>query len=190
MSEKMFSKRFNVGSSAVVELIIGDISCVESDVIVNAANSSLLGGLGVDGAIHSKGGSSILEQCKKLRATLWPDGLPTGYAALTSAGNLRAKYVIHTVGPVWRGGLQGEADLLKQAYWNTLKLAASQGVKSVAFPSISTGAYGYPPEEASYIALKTIKKFFEKETSIEKVHMVLFSEQNFNIYLCAAKQIF
>jgi O-acetyl-ADP-ribose deacetylase (regulator of RNase III) len=181
---------FKVGSVAVVELVIGDISCVEADVIVNAANSSLLGGLGVDGAIHSRGGSEILEQCKKLRATVWPDGLPTGCAAITSAGNLKAKYVIHTVGPIWRGGLQGEAELLKLAYWNSLKLAASHAIKTVAFPSISTGAYGYPVKEASSVALKTIKKFFEKETSIEKVYMVLFSEQNFNIYLDAAKQFF
>jgi len=181
---------FKSGSATMVQLVIGDITDMTADVIVNAANSTLLGGLGVDGAIHSKGGPKILEECKKIRATTWPDGLPTGYAAITLGGNLKAKYVIHTVGPIWHGGLQGEADLLKQAYRNSLKLAVSYGAKTVAFPSISTGAYGYPLKEASYIALKTIKDFVEKDSSLEKVYLILFSEQIFNIYLAASKQIF
>jgi O-acetyl-ADP-ribose deacetylase (regulator of RNase III) len=180
---------FRIGSS-VLQLVIGDIADVEVDVVVNAANSTLLGGLGVDGAIHGRGGSKILEECKKIRATVWPDGLPTGCAVITCGGNLKARYVIHTVGPVWRGGLQGEADLLKQAYRNSLKLAVSHGVKTVAFPSISTGAYGYPSEEASQVALKAIKNFLEKENKPEKVCLVLFTEQIFNTYLSAAKQIF
>ncbi|MCL1977479.1 MAG: O-acetyl-ADP-ribose deacetylase [Candidatus Bathyarchaeota archaeon] len=180
---------FKVGF-AVVQLIIGDITDMETDVVVNAANSTLLGGLGVDGAIHSKGGSKILEECKKIRTTTWPDGLPTGCAVITSGGNLKAKYVIHTVGPVWHGGFQGEADLLKQAYWNSLKLAVANGLKTVAFPSISTGAYRYPLEEASRVALKTIKNFLEKENKLEKVSIVLFTEQVLNVYLAAAKQIF
>jgi O-acetyl-ADP-ribose deacetylase (regulator of RNase III) len=180
---------FKVGK-AIVQLIVGDITDVEADAIVNAANSTLLGGMGVDGAIHSKGGPKILEECKRIRATSWPDGLPTGYAVITSGGNLKAKHVIHTVGPVWHGGLQGEADLLKQAYRNSMKLAVANGLKTVAFPSISTGAYDYPVEEASKVAVKTIKNFLENDKSLEKVVMVLFSEQVFNIYLTAAKQVF
>ncbi|MDR2719800.1 MAG: O-acetyl-ADP-ribose deacetylase [Nitrososphaerota archaeon] len=181
---------FKVGS-AVVQLKMGDITDMDTDVIVNAANSSLLGGLGVDGAIHSRGGVKILEECKRIRASVWPDGLPTGYAVITLGGNLAAKHVIHTVGPIWHGGLQGEDALLKQAYRNSLKLAESRGLKTIAFPSISTGAYGYPIEEASQVALKTIKNFLEKETiNIEKVVMVLFTEPTFSAYLTTAKQIF
>ncbi|MCL2641920.1 MAG: O-acetyl-ADP-ribose deacetylase [Candidatus Bathyarchaeota archaeon] len=180
---------FKVGS-AVVQLIVGDITDMEVDVVVNAANSTLLGGLGVDGAIHSKGGCEILEECKKIRSTIWPDGLPTGYAVITLGGNLRAKWVIHTVGPVWHGGLQGEAELLKQAYRNSLKLAVAKGLKTVAFPSISTGAYRYPAEEASQVAFRVMKNFLEKEQSVEKVVMVLYTEQLFEVYLTAAKQIF
>jgi O-acetyl-ADP-ribose deacetylase (regulator of RNase III) len=187
MDEKMVE--FKIGS-AVLQLIVGDVTDMETDAIVNAANSTLLGGLGVDGAIHSKGGPKILDECKKLRATIWPDGLPTGCVAITFGGNLKARHVIHTVGPIWRGGLQGEEYLLRQAYWNSLKLAVSKGFKTIAFPSISTGAYGYPIKEASYVALKTIKNFFEKESTLEKVYLVLFSEQNFSIYLAAARQIF
>lgn len=175
---------------AIVELTLGDITDIEADAIVNAANSTLMGGLGVDGAIHSKGGHKILEECKKIRATTWPDGLPTGYAVITSGGNLKAKHVIHTVGPVWHGGLQGEADLLRQAYRNSLKLAVSTGLKTIAFPSISTGAYGYPTREACKVAFKTIKGFLENEDKLEKVSMILFSERDFNIYLKAAKEFF
>ena len=139
---------FKVGN-AKLELIKSDITEVEADAIVNAANSTLLGGGGVDGAIHLKGGPKILAECKRIRETEWPDGLPTGKAIITSGGNLKAKHVIHTVGPVWLGGFHVEAELLKQAYRNTLKLAVSKGLKTIAFPSISTGAYSYPIEEAS-----------------------------------------
>ena len=166
---------FKVGS-ATLELIKGDITDVEADAIVNAANSTLLGGGGVDGAIHRKGGPKILEECKLIRATEWPDGLPTGKAVMTSGGNLKAKHVIHTVGPVWMGGFHVEAELLKQAYRNTLKLAVSKGLRTIAFPSISTGAYGYPIEEASRVALGTVKAFLENEDKLEKVTFVLFSE--------------
>ena len=134
---------FQVGK-AILQLIKGDITDVEADAIVNAANSSLMGGGGVDGAIHRKGGSKILEECRRIRATEWPDGLPTGKAVITSGGNLKAKHVIHTVGPVWLGGFHVEAELLKQAYKNSLRLAVAKGLKTIAFPSISTGAYGYP----------------------------------------------
>ncbi len=174
---------------ATLQLIKGDITDIETDAIVNAANSSLLGGGGVDGAIHNKGGPKILEECKLIRATEWPDGLPTGKAVITSGGNLKAKYVIHTVGPVWLGGFHVEAELLKQAYKNSLKLAVAKGIKSIAFPSISTGAYGYPIEEASHVALKTVKDFLEKEDKLEKVIFVLFSDRDFEIYLETAKSI-
>ena len=179
---------FHVGN-ATLQLIKGDITDVEADAIVNAANSTLLGGGGVDGAIHRKGGPKILEECKRIRATEWPDGLPTGKAVITSGGNLKAKHVIHTVGPVWLGGFHVEAELLKQAYKNSLRLAVARGLKTIAFPSISTGAYGYPTEEASRIAVKTVKDFLEKEDKLEKVIFVLFSERDFEIYLEAVKSI-
>lgn len=179
---------FQVGN-AKLELIKGDITDVEADAIVNAANSTLLGGGGVDGAIHRKGGPKILEECKLIRATEWPDGLPTGKAVITSGGNLKAKHVIHTVGPVWLGGFHVEAELLKQAYRNTLKLAVAKGLKTIAFPSISTGAYGYPIEEASRIAVAAVKAFLEKEDRIERVIFVLFSERDFEVYLKAVKNL-
>jgi O-acetyl-ADP-ribose deacetylase (regulator of RNase III) len=179
---------FKVGT-ALLQLIKSDITNVEADAIVNAANSSLLGGGGVDGAIHRKGGPKILEECKRIRVTEWPDGLPTGKAVITSAGNLKAKHVIHTVGPVWLGGFHVEAELLKQAYRNSLKLAVAKGIKSIAFPSISTGAYGYPIEEASLIAVKTIKDFLEKIDKLERVIFVLFSEADFQVYAGTAKSI-
>jgi O-acetyl-ADP-ribose deacetylase (regulator of RNase III) len=179
---------FHVGN-AIVQLIKGDITDIGADAIVNAANSTLMGGGGVDGAIHNKGGTKILEECKRIRATEWPDGLPTGKAVITSGGNLQAKYVIHTVGPVWLGGFHVEAELLKQAYRNSLKLAVTKGIRSIAFPSISTGAYNYPIEEASHIALKTVKEFLEKDDRLEKVIFVLFSERDLEMYLDAAKSI-
>ena len=179
---------FKVGN-ARIQLIRGDITEVEVDAIVNAANSTLLGGRGVDGAIHRKGGPKILEECKLIRATQWPDGLPTGKAVLTSGGNLKAKYVIHTVGPIWLGGFHVESELLKQAYRNSLKLAVQNGIKTIAFPSISTGAYGYPIEEASRVAVGSVKKFLEKEDKIKKVTFVLFSDLDFAVYLRALKDI-
>jgi O-acetyl-ADP-ribose deacetylase (regulator of RNase III) len=179
---------FKVGK-ATLQLVMGDITDVEADVIVNAANSTLMGGGGVDGAIHQKGGPRILEECRRIRETEWPDGLPTGKAVITSGGKLKAKYAIHTVGPVWFGGLHIEAELLKQTYRNTLKLATSKGLKTIAFPSISTGAYGYPIEEASRIALATVKAFLEKEERLDKVIFVLHSERDLEIYSAAAKTL-
>jgi O-acetyl-ADP-ribose deacetylase (regulator of RNase III) len=180
---------FKAGN-ATIELIKGDITDQEADAIVNAANETLMGGGGVDAAIHLKGGSKILEECKRLRDKEWPDGLPTGNAVATTAGNLKAKKVIHTVGPVWHGGLHDEAKLLRRAYWNSLKLGAALGLKSVAFPSISTGTYRYPTEEASRVALTAIKDYLEKEGKIEKVTLVLFSERDLNIYIKSANTIF
>ena len=183
------SIEFRIGK-ATVRLVRGDITEMETDAIVNAANSSLMGGGGVDGAIHRRGGPKILEECKRIRATEWPQGLPTGKAVITSGGNLKAKHVIHTVGPVWRGGNRGEPELLAQAYQNSLRLAVSKRLKTVAFPSISTGAYGYPVEEACRIALKTVKEYLEKEEDLDQVVFVLFSEGALEVYLDEAKEVF
>jgi len=179
---------FQVGK-AMVQLIRGDITDVEADAIVNAANSSLMGGGGVDGAIHGRGGPKIYEECRRIREMEWPDGLPTGKAVITSGGNLKAEHVIHTVGPVWGGGFRGEAELLRQAYWNSLKLAVSKRLKVIAFPSISSGAYGYPIEAASRVAVNAVKEFLEKEDKLERVILALFSEDDFQVYLEAAKSI-
>ena len=173
-----------------VRIIRGDITEQETDAIVNAANRSLMGGGGVDGAIHRKGGPKILEECKKIRETQWPNGLPTGKAVITTGGNLKAKYVIHTVGPIWRGGKHGEQKLLAEAYRNSLKLAVSKELKTIAFPAISTGVYGYPMEEAAEIALRTTRKFLKEEDKLEEVVFVLFTESAFRIYKRKAKEIF
>jgi len=180
---------FKVGN-ATLSLIQGDIMDVEADAVVNAANSTLLGGGGVDGAIHGKGGPKILEECKRIRATEWPDGLPTGNAVITSGGNLKAKHVIHTVGPIWRGGVYEEPKLLRKAYWNSLKLAAFNQLRSVAFPSISTGAYRYPKQEASQVAITAVKDYLEKEDKIDRVTFVLFSQSDFDIYSKTALELF
>jgi O-acetyl-ADP-ribose deacetylase (regulator of RNase III) len=185
----MTKQTFQLGK-ATVRLFKGDITEEDSDAIVNAANSSLMGGGGVDGAIHRKGGPTILEECEKIRATMWPQGLPVGKAVITSAGRLKAKYVIHTVGPVWRDGQHGESELLAEAYQSSLTVAVSYGLKSVAFPSISTGAYRYPIEDASRIALKTIKEFLEKEDTLARVDFVLFSERDLEVYMTASGSLF
>lgn len=180
-------ERFRVGKAEVC-LVQGDITTMDTDAIVNAANPTLMGGGGVDGAIHSRGGPRILEECKRIRAEQWPNGLPTGEAAMTSGGNLKARYVIHTVGPVWRGGIYNEPQLLAQAYRKSLKLAVSKGLKTLAFPSISTGAYGYPIEKASEIAIATLKEFLEKEDGLDRVIFVLFTKRDLNIYEEKAKK--
>jgi O-acetyl-ADP-ribose deacetylase (regulator of RNase III) len=180
---------FKVGK-VTVRLVRGDITDMGTDAIVNAANSSLMGGGGVDGAIHSRGGPRILEECRKMRATQWPTGLPTGKAVITSAGNLKAKRVIHTVGPVWHGGNHGEPELLAQAYQNSLQTAIANGLKTVAFPSISTGAYGYPIRDASRIALKAVKTFLAEEDKLIEVVFVLFSELYLKAYIDAAAETF
>jgi O-acetyl-ADP-ribose deacetylase (regulator of RNase III) len=184
----MSETEFQVGK-ARIRLVQGDITSMETDAIVNAANSSLMGGGGVDGAIHRRGGPKILEECKKIRATTWPQGLPTGKAVITGAGNLKAKHVIHTVGPVWHGGNHGEPELLAQAYRNSLKLAASRRLKTIAFPSISTGAYRYPLEDAAKIAVKTVKEFIEKDDNLDEVVFVLFSENALKVYTQKAEKL-
>jgi O-acetyl-ADP-ribose deacetylase len=180
---------FLVGKTQI-ELALSDITDIQADAIVNAANSTLLGGAGVDGAIHSKGGSKILEECKKIRKTVWPNGLPTGKAVITSAGNLRAKYVIHTVGPVWQDGLHNEKELLRETYQSCLELALTVNIKSLAFPAISTGAYGYPKQPATRIALQTVKTFLNKKDGLEKVIFALYSKQDFELYLKTASELF
>jgi len=171
-----------------VSIVQGDVTEQNVDAVVNAANSSLMGGGGVDGAIHRRGGPQILEECKMLRWEHWPNELPTGKAAITSGGQLRARHVIHTVGPVWRGGDRGEPGELADCYANSLTLAKEKRLKSVAFPSISTGAYGYPIEAASRIALKTVKEFVAKEGWPPGIVFVLFSNRDFEVYERAAKE--
>lgn len=163
-----------------IHLIEGDITKVEADVIVNAANSSLMGGGGVDGAIHKIGGSEILLECKQYRSENPP--LPTGQAIITSAGKLSAKKVIHTVGPIWRGGRSGEEGLLGNAYRNSLALANSKGYHSIAFPSISTGIYGYPINKAVQVVKKVIQEVTVELTEITEIKFVLFSSTDYKIY--------
>ena len=172
-----------------VGIVQGDITGQDVDAIVNAANSSLMGGGGVDGAIHKWGGPQVDEECRALRRERWPDGLPTGMAAITTGGRLKARHVIHTVGPIWRGGDQGEPKDLADCYINSLILAKENQLRSVAFPSISTGAYGYPVETASRIALKTVKEFAEKEGWPPQVIFVLFSSRDVETYERAANEL-
>ena len=156
-----------------IELLKGDITKVVAEAIVNAANSSLMGGGGVDGAIHLAGGPSILEQCKKIKG-----GCPVGEAVITTAGNLPAKFVIHTVGPIWRGGQDHERQKLAACYRNSLRLAVNHGCKTIAFPNISTGIYGFPKEEAAKISLATVMDILAATDEIEKLYFVCFNEEN------------
>ncbi len=165
-----------------ITLILGDITEQETDAIVNAANSSLMGGGGVDGAIHRKGGTEILKECKLVRQTLYPAGLPTGKAVATTGGKLKAKKVIHTVGPVWSGGNNREPELLAEAYRNCLALALKMVLKTISFPSISTGAYGYPIEKAGRIAIRAVMGFLGKNNGIEEVRFVLHSSHDLQVY--------
>jgi O-acetyl-ADP-ribose deacetylase (regulator of RNase III) len=157
------------------------------DAIVNAANSSLLGGGGVDGAIHRAGGTVILDECRALRASRGP--LPPGEAVITSGGRLPARHVVHTVGPVWQGGQRGEPEVLSRCYANSLAVAAAYGLASVSFPSISTGAYGYPIAEASRIALRSIAAALALETSVTLVRCVLFSSDDLATYVAALDEL-
>ena len=164
-------------TSQRIEVIKGDITKVNVETIVNAANSSLLGGRGVDGAIHRSGGPSILEECRKIVAR--QGGCKIGEAVITTAGNLPAKFVIHTVGPVWSGGNKQEALKLSNCYKNSLKLAVENNCKTIAFPNISTGVYGFPKEPAAKIAFESVSEFLATETKIEKVIFVCFDDDNY-----------
>ena len=159
-----------------IQLLQGDITEMHVDAIVNAANRSLLGGGGVDGAIHRAAGSKLLEACKKL------DGCKTGEAKITMGYRLPARYVIHTVGPVWHGGQIGEPEQLASAYNNSLKLAKEHQLTTIAFPNISTGVYAFPKRQAAEIAIKTVADFLKNDTSIEEVTFCVYDDENYEIY--------
>jgi O-acetyl-ADP-ribose deacetylase (regulator of RNase III) len=167
--------------NTTISIIQGDITGQDTDAIVNAANSGLMGGGGVDGAIHRAGGPAILEECKRIVAG--QGRLPAGQAVITTGGNLKARHVIHTVGPVWRGGGKGEPETLASAYRESLKLADENGLESVSFPSISTGVYGYPVDKAAAVAVGAVKGFLGgQETSVKKVVFVLFDSATYSAY--------
>lgn len=166
-----------------IELIKGDITQLKVDAIVNAANKTLLGGGGVDGAIHWAAGSELLEECKTL------DGCETGEAKLTKGYKLPAKYVIHTVGPIWYEGIKNEAELLRNSYKNSLKLAKESKIKTIAFPNISTGVYRFPKEFAAKIAIRTVNSFLETDKSIKKVFFVCFDDENHELYKTILQEI-
>ena len=175
-------------NQAKLRIIQGDITKQDTDAIVNAANSSLMGGGGVDGAIHRAAGPAILEECKQIVAR--QGRLPTGKAVMTTGGNLKAGHVIHTVGPIWYGGDKGEPGLLASAYQESLKLAMENHLSSISFPSISTGAYGYPVDKASRVAIgAVIASLRQSVTSVREVVFVLFDAQTFRAYSSALKEI-
>ncbi|MCA9655963.1 MAG: O-acetyl-ADP-ribose deacetylase [Myxococcales bacterium] len=170
-----------------ITLVQGDITRQQVDAIVNAANSSLLGGGGVDGAIHRAGGPAILEECRSIRAA--QGGCPTGQAVITTAGKLPARRVIHTVGPVWQGGGRGEAELLRSAYRSCLRLAQREELRTIAFPSISTGAYGYPITRAAAVALEAMALGCEQSPeAFDELRMVLFSARDLEAYADALRR--
>ena len=173
-------KSFLIGRVVVK---VGDITKEDVDAVVNAANGSLMGGGGVDGAIHRAGGPEILKECKEIRRVQYPNGLPTGQAVITTAGKMTAKYVIHTVGPVYERGGKDKAELLAACYRNSMKLAAENGLKTMAFPAISTGVYGYPVEEAAKVSATTIEKFLGTDKSVQEVRLVFFSPTDADIFL-------
>lgn len=162
---------------------VGNITKEDVDAIVNAANSTLMGGGGVDGAIHRAGGAEILKECKEIRRTQFPQGLPTGEAVITTAGKMAARYVIHTVGPVFGGGGKEKADQLAACYRNSLALAGKKGLKTVAFPAISTGIYGYPLDQAAQVCSKAIQDFLASEVTVQEVCMVFFSQREADLFL-------
>jgi O-acetyl-ADP-ribose deacetylase (regulator of RNase III) len=169
--------------SGRVRILLGDITKQNVDVIVNAANSALFGGGGVDGAIHAKGGPQILEACREIRRTRYPHGLPTGEVVLTTGGNLPARYVIHTVGPITRIGHEPDALLLASCYRNSLALASENGLRSIAFPAISTGAFGYPPEQAAPVVSETIDYALTAGTLVEQVRLVFYEAEDARLFL-------
>jgi O-acetyl-ADP-ribose deacetylase (regulator of RNase III) len=163
----------------------GDITQLAVDAIVNAANSSLLGGGGVDGAIHRTAGPSLLEECREIRRSYFPQGLPTGEAVITKSGNLPARHVIHTVGPIWGSGTSDCPRLLALCYANSLRLAAKHGCTTIAFPAISTGVYGYPKEQAALVAFSTVTKYLETHDLPKTVNLIFFSASDAQIFIHA-----
>ena len=170
-----------------VTVIVGDITKQDVEAIVNAANSSLLGGGGVDGAIHRAGGPEILEECREIRRTRFPEGLPTGEAVITAGGKLAALYVIHTVGPIYGTHRGKEAELLANCYHNSLSLAVEKNLTSVAFPAISTGIYGYPLAEAAEVSSKTIENFLSTDGQLKEVRLVFFQPRDAEVFLANQK---
>jgi O-acetyl-ADP-ribose deacetylase len=165
-----------------VVVLVADITRQHVAAIVNAANSTLLGGGGVDGAIHSAGGPHILKECQEIRKTSYPQGLPTGEAVITTAGNLPAEYVIHTVGPLYGRKPGDDATLLAACYTNSLRLASQYSISSIAFPSISTGAYGYPKPDAAAVSSTAIKEFLAADKSIQQVRLVFFQQRDAQVF--------
>lgn len=170
-------------NTAKLILVQGDITKEATEAIVNAANSRLAGGGGVDGAIHRAGGPSIMQECRRI------GGCPTGQAVITTAGHLKATYVIHTVGPRYHDGKRGEAALLSSAYLQSLKLASSKNIRSIAFPALSTGAYGYPAQEAARVALQTIVEYLRQHQDIQLVRVVLFDHTTYDVFIRELKTL-
>lgn len=179
--------RYRIGKESVLELVLGDITHETTDAIVNAANSSLFGGGGVDGAIHRAAGPLLLAECRKIRDRRGP--LPPGQAVVTSAANLKAKFVIHTVGPVWNGGYYNEPQILESCYCNSLEQANLKGCASVSFPSISTGAYRYPARLAAKVALRAVAALLHQPRSVKLVRFVLFDAETHAVYAEAAEEL-
>jgi len=180
-------KEVTIGKSKLI-IRMGDITKQSTDGIVNAANPSLMGGGGVDGAIHRAGGPAILEECKQIVSK--QGRLPTGKATITTGGNLKSKYVIHTVGPIWHGGSMEEPELLASAYRESLKVATENNLTTISFPSISTGVYGYPVADAAKVAMKTVVSSLKEEiTSLKEVVFVLFDSGTYESYLAALKEL-
>ena len=179
---------FRISDSIMLSLVEGDITEQVVDAIVNAANSSLMGGGGVDGAIHRRGGPKILQECVEIRKKMWKDGLEQGKAVITSGGSLKARFVIHTVGPIWSGSKQDPV-VLESCYRNSLALAEQNSVYSIAFPAISTGIYGYPMREASKVAIRSIATYFteERSSTLKDVRIVLFTRRDLNTHLETAR---
>lgn len=181
------SVRYRIGTKATLELAMGNITDETTDAIVNAANSSLLGGGGVDGAIHKAAGPALLAECKKIREQRGP--LPPGRAVTTSGANLKAKYVIHTVGPVWQGGKVNEPQILESCYCNSMEQANLKLCASVSFPSVSTGAFGYPVGPAAQIAVRVIADLLHEPKSVKLVRFVLFDQRTYKAYAAAAEEL-
>jgi O-acetyl-ADP-ribose deacetylase len=181
------SLRYRIGTTAALELVVGDITEQSTDAIVNAANSSLLGGGGVDGAIHRAAGPALLAECRKIREQRGT--LPAGQSVTTSGANLKARYVIHTVGPVWQGGTRNEPQLLESCYCHSIEEANRKSCVSVSFPSVSTGAFGYPVDAAAQIAIRTVADLLQSPDSVRLVRFVLFDDRTFGAYERAANEL-